>query len=279
MVPSHVDENMRRAVKEQRFVFGEDAELYDRVRPGYPPALFDDLVDECRVEPPDGRALDVGAGTGKATAALGAKGIRVVALEADANMARVARRRCAPFPSVEIVESTFEEWSPGKEAFDLVTCAQAWHWMRPGVRCTRAADALAVSGCLALFWHRVRWRKGDLLHDALVSCYETLAPELLARGPGFPGLEPEDNDGKEREQEEIVASGRFGPVEIRRYPWTASYDARGYAALLSTQSDHRMLPEALRATLLEHVEVVVREAGEPLVVPFETLLLTTHRSR
>src|SRR5690348_959284 len=41
--------------------FGSDARAYDRVRPGYPPELIDDLVaDRPRT------ALDVGCGTGKA---------------------------------------------------------------------------------------------------------------------------------------------------------------------------------------------------------------------
>jgi SAM-dependent methyltransferase len=52
---------------ELRKTFGEDAELYDRVRPTYPPALYDELSAPLGdVERP--RVLEIGCGTGQATA-------------------------------------------------------------------------------------------------------------------------------------------------------------------------------------------------------------------
>ena len=44
------------------------AEQYDRVRPGYPEALFDTIV---ALLPDDPRILEVGSGTGKATRSSG----------------------------------------------------------------------------------------------------------------------------------------------------------------------------------------------------------------
>jgi len=43
--------------------FDEDAELYDRVRPGCPERLFADLAGHVEL----GRVLEVGSGTGQAT--------------------------------------------------------------------------------------------------------------------------------------------------------------------------------------------------------------------
>ncbi|HYR61536.1 MAG TPA: hypothetical protein VET24_02725 [Actinomycetota bacterium] len=48
--------------REQRFVFGEVADLYDRSRPGYPEPLVDDVLAYCGRRSP--RVLEVGAGTG-----------------------------------------------------------------------------------------------------------------------------------------------------------------------------------------------------------------------
>ncbi len=51
---------------ELRKTFGEDAELYDRVRPTYPPGLYDELAALLGdVERP--RVLEIGSGTGQAT--------------------------------------------------------------------------------------------------------------------------------------------------------------------------------------------------------------------
>jgi len=48
--------------RQPRLVFGEVADLYDRVRPSYPDALVDDVVELSGVDV-SGRALEVGAGT------------------------------------------------------------------------------------------------------------------------------------------------------------------------------------------------------------------------
>jgi len=58
------------------------AELYDRARPSYPTPVIAAMINALRVRRGD-RILEVGAGTGKATAPAAARGLRVVALEPD----------------------------------------------------------------------------------------------------------------------------------------------------------------------------------------------------
>ena len=82
--------------------FDEDAELYDRARPGYPPELYDDLMDLVGAGP-GSRVLEVGCGTGQATVPLAARGFRITAVEAGPNMAALARRNLAGAAAVEVV--------------------------------------------------------------------------------------------------------------------------------------------------------------------------------
>ena len=64
--------------RSEGLTFGEIADLYDRVRPGYPEAVFDAVAGAV----PDPRsALEAGAGTGHATAALAERGIAGLAAE------------------------------------------------------------------------------------------------------------------------------------------------------------------------------------------------------
>jgi hypothetical protein len=70
-------------VRERRLVFGEVADMYDRHRPSYPPALLDDLIALAALDVSE-PALEVGAGTGKATMMLAARGIPIVAVEPNA---------------------------------------------------------------------------------------------------------------------------------------------------------------------------------------------------
>lgn len=64
--------------------FGSVAEAYERFRPGYPAELFD-LVTAYAGRPLR-TALEIGAGTGKATRVLAGRGIAVTATDPDQAM-------------------------------------------------------------------------------------------------------------------------------------------------------------------------------------------------
>lgn len=102
---------------EQRMVFGEDADCYEKARAGYPEALVDDVLGFAGSETDHG-ALEVGAGTGKATVAFAAKGVEIVALEPHRAMNAVARRNCERFPRVRVEVTTFEDWTLRSEHFN-----------------------------------------------------------------------------------------------------------------------------------------------------------------
>ena len=74
-----------------RAIFDEDAELYDRARPGYPAELMEDLRSFAGLGP-GSTVIEIGPGTGQATRGLLAQGWRVVALEPGRELAAVARR-------------------------------------------------------------------------------------------------------------------------------------------------------------------------------------------
>jgi hypothetical protein len=51
--------------------------------------------------------------------------------------------------------------------------------------------------------------------------------------------------------DELDRSGRFGPVEFRRYQWERSYSTASYLELLCTYSGHRAMEPAAQAKLLD----------------------------
>ncbi len=114
-------------------VFGEVADEYDRVRPSYPAALVDDVLAYAQLD--GGPAIDVGAGTGKATLSFAERGLTITAVEPDEAMAAVLARRVAAYPPVTVVVSAFEDYAPDR-TFGLLFSAQAWHWVDPAVRRT-----------------------------------------------------------------------------------------------------------------------------------------------
>src|SRR5258705_10916755 len=76
-----------------RQTFTEDAALYDRVRPGYPRGLYDEVGELLGVAEP--RVLEIGLGTGQATRPMVERGWSVSAVELGAELAAGARRNLA----------------------------------------------------------------------------------------------------------------------------------------------------------------------------------------
>src|SRR5262245_43803874 len=124
-------------------VFGEAAEEYDRSRLAYPPELVAEVL--AHAEHADRHALEVGAGTGKATLAFAAHDLDITAIEPDPEMAAVLSRRVAGRSNVTIEVCAFEEYATQRR-FGLLFSAQAWHWTDPATRWRRAADTLAPGG-------------------------------------------------------------------------------------------------------------------------------------
>lgn len=251
----------------RRLVFGEVAELYERSRPSYPAALIDDVL---ALAPLDGRrAVEVGAGTGKATRLFAARGVAVVAIEPSAEMAAVARRTTAEWPGVQVVQADFEDWRPADERFGLVFSAQAWHWVDPEQGFTRARAALIDGGLLAAFWNRPTW-VGSPLRDELSAVYRTTAPQMTSDGPLHPDNEP-DFDEADWERDIAAAEG-LKRAEVRRYDGTARYTAGEYVDLLATLSEVRLLEEATREALRTAVGLVIERHGGTVSLPMTTSL-------
>lgn len=149
-------------------LFDGVADLYDEVRPAYPPELYDAIE---RAQPLAGaRVLDVAAGTGVATRQLAERGARVVALEPGLAMLHALRRRTSEAMAV----AAAAECLPFRDgSFDLVCVATAWHWMDAGRASAEARRVLRPHGHLALWWANhlrddsVPWEAAQgAVHDA-----------------------------------------------------------------------------------------------------------------
>ncbi|SRR6266446_2796698 len=254
-----------------RTSFDCNADLYDAARPSYPEALIDEAVAWSGI-PPEGRILEIGAGTGKATLAFARRGFAILALEPLPNMAAVLRAKAAAFPVVSIEESTFETWRGGNGAFDLTISAQAFHWVDPAVKYVKAAAALRPGGALAL------------IRNETSGLEPSLRAQLdAAYARWFPGVTwTAARDSVEPKRAEVAAeiarSGLFGPVRSASFPWTASYTTRQYLDLLETHSDHALLEPRFRVPLYGAIVDAIERRGGRIEVPYVAVLLLTVRN-
>jgi SAM-dependent methyltransferase len=127
--------------------FHDRAEDYARYRPGYP----DDAVDALlRGLPTACTVADVGAGTGILSRLLAERGAQVLAIEPNASM----RAAAAPHPGVRWREGTAEATGLSDASVDLVTIAQAFHWVDAAATLHEFARILRPRGRLAILWNR-----------------------------------------------------------------------------------------------------------------------------
>jgi SAM-dependent methyltransferase len=255
-------------------IFNEAAEDYDAVRPGYPEALFDDLVTLAGL-PPDGHILEIGCGTGQATVPLARRGYRITAVEMGAQLAAVARRKLAAYPRAEVVVGRFEDEPLEAGAFDLAIAATSFHWLDPAVRYARVAQALRPGGALAPFRnvHVTIDRDGGVF-EAAQEVYWRVVP---AWARAFPGL-PRPEEARDAEAEQLAAAGLFGPVVTRRYLWTAEYDAARYVRLLGTYSDYASLEPATRRALFDGLaDLIDSRFGGRIVMGYLATLAVARR--
>jgi SAM-dependent methyltransferase len=148
-------------------LFGQVADSYDDVRPGYPAEITDAIAAYAGAV---GTVVELGSGTGKGTEILAGLGAPITCIEPDPRMAALLQAR---FPHATVTISPFEQWTPPPGGVDLLGCAMAWHWLDPHTRNRHAHDALRPGGTLALFGHSYGFADSSherAVTDALAAC-------------------------------------------------------------------------------------------------------------
>ncbi|WP_298212574.1 class I SAM-dependent methyltransferase [Ferrimicrobium sp.] len=229
--------------------FGLTAATYDRVRPGYPDALFEMLADGI---PSGGSVLDVGAGTGIATRSLLRLGLRVTALEPDEEMARQLAARSEG--EVDVVIDDFEHYRGPRRAFDAVVCAQAWHWFEGPSALRRVRRLLRSNGVFAAWWNVGTIVNARLAGELAVIFQQTShrLPVLFRR----PDLTATIGNLARLLQGDVS----FSHVRTLHFVSSVSYSSDAFVALMSTMSEVLALAAGDREQVLDRVERCLGDA-------------------
>lgn len=94
--------------REKRTHFDEIVENYDRIRPEFPGTLYADIFEYVGTDTVK-KALEIGAGTGKATVPFLDAGYDVIAVEIGVNMASFLRERFKKFRNFSVRIAAFED--------------------------------------------------------------------------------------------------------------------------------------------------------------------------
>ncbi|MFJ1539436.1 class I SAM-dependent methyltransferase [Micromonospora chalcea] len=165
-------------------VFGTVADLYERVRPGYPPEIAASILAYHGGTPAS--VVEVGAGTGKGTDVLVRIGAPLTCVEPDA---RMAARLTERFPDARVEVTTFERWASSAGGVDVLACAMAWHWLDAATRNALAPDAEGGTRLLLEVVMRTNpvIALGGCLGDLVMARRQLLNLKRLAEESAVPG--------------------------------------------------------------------------------------------
>jgi len=243
------------------------AEQYDLIRPGYPGDLVTAVLAHCGGA--GAAAVEVGAGTGKATRAFAERGLRITAIEPDPAMAGILAASCTGYAGVTVVVSAFESYVPA-EPCGLLFSAQAWHWMDPAVRWGHAAAVLAAGGTLALFWNFDRIIDGTV-QEEVTQAHRALTPHIEWDTAAV----PEDGLLGRWPATEIAALAAFTGLEGRLYRWERVLSRRQYLDYLGTHSAYLVLDEPVRTELFARISEVL---PDQVLLAEDTVLYLARRT-
>jgi SAM-dependent methyltransferase len=236
-------------VNEERATsFGSVAERYDRVRPSPPPEALDWLLPaDCTV------AVDLGAGTGLFTRALGSRVEHVVAVEPDERMRDVLAARS---PQTRVLAGRAEEIPLPDGYADAVLVSTAWHWFDLGRAVPEIARVLKDGGRLG-----VLWTSRDRA-EAWVADLE------VVRNPGGPRTADEVRERLARQHTvALPAAAEFGPVEAASFGFTRMISVADTLDWLATASQVITADPAQReAGLARSRAALLARAGDGEVI-------------
>jgi SAM-dependent methyltransferase len=241
-----------------RSSFGAAATAYAAHRPDYAQAAVRWALERA----PGSRVLDLGAGTGKLTAALVALGVEVIAVEPDPAMLTELRRA---LPTVRALPGSAEAVPLPDASVDAVVAGNAMHWFDMDVAGPELARVLGPDGILAGLWNvfddRVDWVAG------------------LERIGGGAAIGPRDTFSSWRAATAdahlpTTGSARFGSPEQAEFPHGQRRTADSLVATFATKAGMLVMPDEEREAALARIRAFLASRPETARGEFTLPMLT-----
>jgi len=234
--------------------FGSIAEVYERGRPEYAPAVVGALAAELGLAP-GARVLDLAAGTGKLSRALLAAGFDVIAVEPQASLRDLLAGKVG---ADRALAGVAEQIPLADGAVDAATVADAFHWFDQAAALADIRRVLRPGGGLALLSTVPDWSGASWAHE--------LGTLIMNARPAHPHF-----DGPSWREAIRAAGGWSEPREIRVTTNQTAGPARivDYVASMSWVA---ALRDEQRTAMLERVAALVETGDSPSELPLHIVI-------
>ncbi len=237
---------------ELRMVFDAIPEQFDRYRPRYSPALFQDLIEYAGIGPCKA-VLEIGPGTGQATDPILDTGCDYHAIELGEHLYGMMERKYGDRPNFHIVLGDFITHDFGAQRFDMVYSAATIQWIPEDVAFSKTFNLLKPGGTLAMMLTASEYRTPNpALYEQIQKVYDAhFKPETRYSHSGF--------------RYESAPEYGYVDFERREYPGRRTFTAEEYVAFCGTHCDHMVIPEPHRSLFFDGLRDAVLAAGNEIV--------------
>lgn len=252
--------------------YSQVAEAYDRTRPRYPTSIMARMQTVAELQP-NKKVLEIGSGPGIASLELAKLGVQMVCLEPSLAACELARRKCAEYPDIEFINTTFEEWELNSQQFDVVVATTSFHWITPGIRTQKTAAALKEDGLLVLLWNTPPQPTYEVF-QGLIDIYQAYSPDLAKYE------EYEDYQANLAQMgQEVIDSGYFRDLMQEQVITQVTYSVDDYLTLLSTLSPYIRLTAQQRDTLFTQLKQrLENHYGNQLELSYLSMIQITRKN-
>ena len=223
--------------KTESEMFNRMVGYYDKYRPGYPQDIVDAIINKASLAR-GSKLLEIGAGSGKATAQFADYGFEILCVEPGPELADKGRERFKD-KNIKFVVSRFEDCSALRNDYDAIISAQAFHWLPQPEGYEKCAAALKDGGYLAPFWNI------EIIHETE---FDSELVEIMQNHKAFTSAVPETDYAKRMEtiSNGLSGSGYFQEPEMIHSHWDKDYTADGYFGFVSTGNVFVQNPDAVK---------------------------------
>ena len=246
------------SLEQRKNWYSKVADAYNKTRPRYPLELINRTVKLAKLRE-NTDILEIGCGPGTATTEFAKLGFSMTCLEPSQEACNLARKNCAGFPNVEIINTTFEEWELQEKAFNTVLAATSFHWVSPQVGYPKLKQALKDDGNLILLWNKEPQPSYEV-YQILDEVYQKQVPSLSRY---------EERATQERILQElgenVVKSGLFKDLVFECVECDRTYSIDDYLMLLSTLSPYIVLDSQQRDALFNDLrDALCKNLGDTI---------------
>ena len=257
----------------KEWTFNTVADTYEKIRPGYPDALYRTLFDYAPLDA-SSSAVEVGIGGGQATPPVLETGCALTAVEYGDKLAQVCREKFSGYPRFSVITGKFEDAALPDGVFDLVYSASAFHWVPEEIGYPKVFRMLKSGGAFARFAIHPHQAKDnpDLFRD-IQQCYAEYYYPYYNKKPVTPAAYTE-----EQAAARAAVADKYGFTDTRYeiFYRTRTLTAAEYRTLISTYSDHITIEESIRERFFDAVEDTINRYGGTIRI-FDTIDLQLAR--